>query len=538
MGVEEKRGRHILEMLERQAAEHAENQVFIRLGKDASEIASLTFRGLHELSCSLAHAFQADIGEGDKVILLYESAYDFIPAFLAMIRMGALPIAIQTPNSSFRRDRLKRQMQSAAVRKILVTNAIRQKSWFQKLMDQDDWFTQVSWIVDDRTAPIVRQSPHHPPVSTDAPMYLQLSSGSTGDSKQIPISSDNVVYNTTAMFDVVGLVREDRILSWLPHFHDLGLVGSLLFSIVNGTTTYLLEPLDFISRPQVFIEALSKHSIRFSCVPNFSLDLCVKRIDPTKLIGTMDLSQLKTLMVCAEPVREDSLTAFTRRFSAIGFDPKTIMIGYGLAEYTLAVTMQDSQTLFRTFPHPTNGKTFLSCGKPIRGTTVSIESTGEDPESEGEVVVSGPGISSIFEGGKLHTGDVGLIRNGELYIVGRKKEIIIINGVNHMLHEIEYLVETLPFVQERGSLAASMPGQDTEKLQVFVELSRAAMEQADFPSLVRQINRTLITELGIVSEKTCIVGPATLPKTSSGKKQRSDIWQLIEAGKITILYAE
>lgn len=535
--MEDKRGRHVLEILEHHADAHPERKVFIRLGKDASEIASLTFRDLQELSCSLAHAFQAEIGEGDKVVMLYESAYDFIPAFLAMIRMGAIPIAIQTPNSGFRMDRLKRQMQYASVRKILVTNTIGQKSWFRKLIDQDVWFTQVSWIIDDRAIPIVGRSDPRIPVSVDGAMYLQLSSGSTGESKQIPISSENVVYNTTAMYDAIGLVKDDRILSWLPHFHDLGLVGSLLFSIVNGTSTYLLEPMDFISRPQVFIEALSRHAIHFCSVPNFSLDLCVKRIDPTKLIGTKDLSQLKTLLVCAEPVREDSITAFTRRFSVIGFDPKAIMIGYGLAEYTLAVTMQASRTLFRTFKHPTSGKIFLSCGKPIGGTTISIEPMDEDAENEGEVVVRGPGISSIFEGGKLYTGDVGLMRNGELYIVGRKKEIIIINGVNYMLHEIEHLVETLSFVQDRGSLAVSMPGQDTEKLQLFVELNRAAMEQPDFINLARQINRKLITELGIGAEKTCIVRPATLPKTSSGKKQRSDIWQLIDEGKVNMLYA-
>jgi acyl-CoA synthetase (AMP-forming)/AMP-acid ligase II len=535
--VEDKRGAHLLGILEHHADVHPEKKVFIRLGKDASEIASLTFRGLDELSCSLAHSFQTAISEGDKVIMLYESAFDFIPAFLAMIRMGAIPIAIQTPNSSFRMDRLKRQMQFASVRKILVTNTIRQKSWFRKLMDQDDWFTQVTWIIDDRAIPIVRQSYPRIPVSVDGPMYMQLSSGSTGESKQIPISSENVVYNTTAMNDVIGLVQDDRVLSWLPHFHDLGLVGSLLFSIVNGTSTYLLEPMDFISRPQVFIEALSRHAIHFCNVPNFSLDLCVKRIDPTKLIGKLDLSNLKTLLVGAEPVREDSLTAFIKRFSVIGFDPRAILIAYGLAEYTLAVTMQASRTLFRSFKHPTTGKIFLSCGKPIRGTTISIASSAEDAEIEGEVVVCGPGISSIFEDGKLYTGDFGLIRNGELYIVGRKKEIIIINGVNYMLHEIEHLVETLPFVQERGSLAVSMPGQDTEKLQLFVELNRAAFEQADFAILARQINRKLITELGIGAEKTCIVGPATLPKTSSGKKQRSDIWQLIDEGKVNILYA-
>jgi acyl-CoA synthetase (AMP-forming)/AMP-acid ligase II len=535
--VEDKRGAHLLGILEHHADLHSEKKVFIRLGKDASEIASLTFRGLHELSSSLAHSFQTAISEGDKVIMLYESAFDFIPAFLAMIRMGAIPIAIQTPNSSFRMDRLKRQMQYASVRKILITNTILQKSWFRKLMDQDDWFAQVTWIIDDRAIPIVRQSYPRIPVSVDGPMYMQLSSGSTGESKQIPISSENVVYNTTAMNDVIGLVQDDRVLSWLPHFHDLGLVGSLLFSIVNGTSTYLLEPMDFISRPQVFIEALSRHAIHFCNVPNFSLDLCVKRIDPTKLIGKMDLSKLKTLLVGAEPVREDSLTVFIKRFSVIGFDPRAILIAYGLAEYTLAVTMQASRTLFRSFKHPTTGKIFLSCGKPIRGTTISIASSAEDAEIEGEVVVCGPGISSIFEDGKLYTGDVGLIRNGELYIVGRKKEIIIINGVNYMLHEIEHLVETLPFVQERGSLALSMPGQDTEKLQLFVELNRAAFEQADFANLARQINRKLITELGIGAEKTCIVGPATLPKTSSGKKQRSDIWQLIDEGKVNILYA-
>jgi acyl-CoA synthetase (AMP-forming)/AMP-acid ligase II len=144
----------------------------------------------------------------------------------------------------------------------------------------------------------------------------------------------------------------------------------------------------------------------------------------------MDLSNLKTLLVGAEPVREDSLTAFIKRFSVIGFDPRAILIAYGLAEYTLAVTMQASRTLFRSFKHPTTGKIFLSCGKPIRGTTISIASSAEDAEIEGEVVVCGPGISSIFEDGKLYTGDFGLIRNGELYIVGRKKEIIIINGVN------------------------------------------------------------------------------------------------------------
>ena len=225
-------------------------------------------------------------------------------------------------------------------------------------------------------------------------------------------------------------------------------------------------------------------------------------------------------MVCAEPIRQSSLERFHDHFRPFGLGPTPFVTCFGMAECTLAATMQPQCTSYRIVHHPELDRSFVSCGVPIDGMQVSILAVEDQPEGIGEIVLQGPSVSPDHAEGGLHTGDLGFLHEGELYITGRIKEVFILNGIKHRLHEIEDIVETLPFVHDRGALASACHGDDRETLVLFVELRRDALHNDLRAEQINHITRALNKEFGITPGEIRFFPPACLPKTSSGKKSR------------------
>lgn len=518
---------HLLDRVHAHALLSAEKTVFARIGRNGEVIDQISFAAFESSVQKLSKGLRSKVESGAGIVLLYESSFDFIKAFVSCIHAGLRPAACQIPNSTYKFDRFISQLENEGIRQVLMTSKNHQKSWFRKLSDQHPHSDRLHWILeDDCQSPDSFVEDRTLAFSMDEPMYHQFTSGSTGSVKSIPVSAANVHHNVAAIGEMIHHHPAQIHLCWLPHYHDLGLVAGLFLPICYGSTGYLLDPMDVAARPGLWLECISRYKATFTHTPNFGLDMCVDRITDSGTLDKLDLSSLSGVMVCAEPIRKASLDRFRDRFGPFGFSFKGFVTCYGMAENTLAVTMQALDTEVHAIIDDKTGQTFISCGRPILGVSVRIANDSGDTAEVGEVVVSGSSLSGIFPASGLFTGDLGFLHDGELYITGRKKEIIIINGVNFLLHEIEYVIEQLPFVHERGALAYSVAGTNTEKLEVLVELKRSALTDPDLQSLKYQVVRKLNVEFGITPQEVYLFGPAVLLKTSSGKKQRHG-WQAL-----------
>jgi acyl-CoA synthetase (AMP-forming)/AMP-acid ligase II len=519
---------HLLSIFEYNRALMPDKPLYVRVAKDGSVSDSVTFGQMSRLIASYSRFIDGRIERGAKVVLLYPSSFEFIPAFLGCLHRGVLPMAFQVPNSEFKFARMIALMRGNGIRHVMLSGTVMERSWFKRLLETDCESFGFEWIVDDSRRPQPVYEPLLSVEDVEAPIYHQLSSGSTGEQKAIPISASNVYHNTRSIGRSIRQHPDVRHLCWLPHYHDLGLVAGLFLPMVYGNVGYLMEPFDFIARPAMWFEAISKYRVNFTHLPNFALDICTRRVDPGGLPSGTDLASLQSVMVCAEPIRETSLNAFRDRFSSIGFRADGFVTCYGLAECTLAATMLDPFSPVRSASPEEGAQAYVSCGKPIEGVSVEIQTEDGGPGPIGEVVLSGSSVSAFFKDGRLRTGDLGFMDGGELFITGRKKELIILNGVKYLLHELEHIAEALPFVHERGSLACIDRSARREELVMLVELKRQHLSSLDLDLYTRRLNAAFNRELGISVRKTHFFAPATLPKTSSGKKFRGDWSRLLE----------
>jgi acyl-CoA synthetase (AMP-forming)/AMP-acid ligase II len=516
--------KHLLSVFRENLARMPEKPLYVRIGRDGEAVDSVSFGGMSRRIASYSRFLDGRVGEGEKVALLYSSAHDFIPAFLGCLYKGALPIAFQVPNSNFKFEKMRRVLREGDVKHILVSRSVMDKTWFRKSMSAHEWVSDFNWIIDECADNPLDYTPFSPVAGMDEPMYFQLSSGSTGDQRLVPVTASNVFHNVGSVGERIGSRREDVYLSWLPHYHDLGLVGALFFPLVYGNTAYLIDPLDFVSNPKVWVESVARHRISLSFMPNFALDLCTNRVDVGKLAPGSSLTPLRGVFVGAEPIRQSTLKAFYDKFSVLGFSAERFLVGYGMAESTLIISVKDAHSPLRTCRPFPEGREYVTCGPPIEGLEVRIVRGDGDDGPVGEVVVEGPIVSPMFQDGVLHTGDLGFMEGGELFITGRKRELLIVNGVKHMLHEMEELVEGLDFVQPQGALACIDESDRGEDFVMLIELRRQHLDAGDKEGFARAVNAIFNREMGISPRETFFLPPASIPRTSSGKKYRVG-WQ-------------
>lgn len=468
----------------------------------------------------------AGVRRGDRVAVVQPNEADFVGAFFGAQALGATPVPLAFPASLSASARTLATLE-ALVRaaRVCAIAAPPELEGVQRL-----GLPVVTGPGEDRAGP--------EPLEPEAPAFLQFTSGSTGHPRGAVISHRAAVASARTMGAALGFSERDIGVSWLPLFHDMGLVGVLLSSLLFRFPVHVLSPGEFLLHPSRWLELLSETRATVTVAPNFGYELAARRVRPSVGTGGMDLSALRLALDGAEPVHRATLDAFEARFAPAGLRPGTVLPVYGLAENTLGVAFSlpgERAPLVAAERAPDlawEGRRVPTVGQPLEGMEVEIRlaNGARAPDGAvGEIAVRGPSLmSGYFEepeataaalrDGWLHTGDLGVLRGGLLYVTGREKDLVIKNGQKFHPYDIERVAAAAVDAPPGGAAAFSEPNEQTgtEDLVVVVELRRASQRE-DAQRLVRAL---LVEELGVRPDRVELVGPGALPRTSSGKLRR------------------
>ncbi|UCG14951.1 MAG: thioester reductase domain-containing protein [Deltaproteobacteria bacterium] len=529
-----------------------------------NEKETYTYSSFHERSRHLAEYLSRQVGlkGGDRALLVYPPGLEIIVAFIACARIGAIPVPIYPPTpANFKRglSQLTFVARDCDARVALATRELFRS--YPKLSEEhrDSTLLQsipalpnLDWFTTDDVRGQASDGFYNDPGSI---LFLQYTSGSTGDPKGVIVSHENVVHNCRATIDHIPTG-----VSWLPQYHDMGLIGYYLYPIITGGTTYGFSPMDFLKRPVLWLQILSRVHATYTSSPNFGFEYCLQedKIASNEL-NDLDFSSVRVMMNASEPVRAETYRRFLERFGPYGLRPEAHVVAYGLAENTLAVSSYgrrmvtvNERSLQKGTLHIENAEllnnnqlTLVSCGRPLDGIQVRIV----DPKScavlgsrkIGEIWLAGKSTcqgywnrpqltQEVFcnavandpedENAYLRTGDLGFLEDGELYVCGRIKDLIIIRGVNYYPQDIESIVESTSQKIRTGCVAA-FSGNEEEESVVIVAGVRTAKDLPD-PA---KISQALRTHYYTGPHTIVFAPPRTLVKTTSGKIARSLIRQ-------------
>ncbi len=570
--------RTLVDLLTQRAAKYGENLAFtFSRDGDENETSQVTYRELDRRARQIAADLQSQGAVGERVLVLCPPGLDFLASFFGCLYAGAIAIPVHPPMREHLLPRVESIIADVQPGYALTTSEIEPKikpaidglpggqalRW--TITDSDDTGSEASWVP--------------PQIDGDSIAMLQYTSGSTSAPKGVVLTHGNLVHNLLTIAEAWGANPDMPHVTgvfWLPPYHDMGLIGGLLETIYVAGHSVLMPPTAFIKRPMRWLEAISRHRAMITAAPNFAFDLCVELSTPQER-AALDLSNWTVALCGAEPVRTATLDGFAELFGPSGFRAESFYPVYGLAEGTLLVSggsdlpvpmvqhidrvaLGDNRVIDVAADDP-NVATMVGCGKPRGGQRVIIV----DPETRlqcaadqvGEIWVAGGSVAHGYwgapelsaetfsatladtgEGPFLRTGDLGFLHSGELFVTGRRKDLIIIRGTNHYPNDIELTVQnTNPaLLRGRGAVFSIAPEPGAaEQLVVVQEVdpSRLSGEQADE---AMQIIRTAVTENHSVrTHAVVLVQPLQLPTTSSGKIQRSACKQQYLDGELPVV---
>jgi acyl-CoA synthetase (AMP-forming)/AMP-acid ligase II len=557
--------------LARRAEEMPDESVFtfIDYDDDGSD-ETLSFSQLHRDAQDIAALLLEKLPRGSRALLLFPPGLDYVRAFYACFQAGIVGVSAPPPQPKRLHRTLPRLISIAAdaeIQAVLTTDFIGQaaRSFFK-----EGALAEVEWIATD-TAPEGGDVEVARPSLTDL-AFLQYTSGSTRAPRGVMLSHENLLSNSDLITEAFQHVSGKNFgLIWLPPYHDMGLIGGILQPVHAGGECILMSPLAVIKRPARWLEAMSRFGATTSGGPNFAYDLCVRRID-AETCERLDLSRWEVAFNGAEPIRPETLEAFSEKFESAGFDRRAFLTAYGLAEATLMVTggekakepallEVDAQALEKGIVRPSHGegpsKLLAGSGSPPdsgRLAVVDAETGRRCRDGEiGEIWFSGPGVAAgywrnpdetaeTFEGRLpdepdttyLRTGDLGAILDHELYVVGRIKELLIVNGRNLHPHDIEFSAEAAsPLLRDHCGAAFELEVDGEIRIGLLLEVNPADVE--DYEQVVVQVRQQVAEDLDLPVYWIGLCGPGTVPKTTSGKIQRRLCKAMLEGNEVDLL---
>ncbi len=498
---------------------------------------------------------------GDAVAIMLPTGFDYLVSFVAIILAGGIPVPIYPPARIAQiEDHFRRQ--AGILTNARVTTLIT--------FDQAKQVTRLlaSLVESLKTVVTADELSGHgtllniSPVSPDTIAFLQYTSGSTGNPKGVVLTHGNLISSLEAMRQALAVSASDVFVSWLPLYHDMGLIGAWLGSVVYGFPLVLMSPLSFLRRPESWLKAIQDYGGTISGGPNFAFELCIRRIREEDIEG-LDLSAWRLAFNGAEPVSPSTLAAFAERFKPYGFKPRALTPVYGLAEATLGVAFTPvnrgpridrikRDVLARTgkaVPADAGDSEvaeYVSNGVPIPDFEVRIvDDTGHETgeREEGALEFKGPATTSgyfrnpeptksLFHDEWLVSGDRGYIAEGEVYVTGRSKDVVIRGGRNIYPYELEEGIADIEGVR-RGCVAvfgATEAKSGTERLVVIAETRE---DDAARKSVMREAIGSLTQDvLGMPADDIVLAPPRTVLKTSSGKIRRAAVRELYETGRL------
>jgi acyl-CoA synthetase (AMP-forming)/AMP-acid ligase II len=552
------------QLIRRAAVDHPDRGISIFDGRGRTA-ERRTYAELYALAVEAAARFDAlGVGPRQPVMVALPTSWEWMEAWLGLLLRGAWPVASAGATGLAAADvqlgKVDQVMAAMSARHVVTSEGFREQA-------KDGGYARAAAgaITSGEltsVSPTAGFTP--PPVDAGDIAVLQLTSGSTGLPRAVMISHGNAVHNTAACDEsATGQMRDplhawaDSMTSWLPLYHDMGLVGCLLLPMLVGLELRLIRPPTFLARPMLWLRELGSHGFSFAPAPNFGYQLCLERIRPEQLDGA-DLSNFKVALTGAEMIRSQTASAFVESFAPFGFAPESFLPCYGLAEATLAVTFDDRGQGIRTLPAPPAADagfalTDVVCvGRPVRDTHLRVTAPNGrelDVGEVGEVRIQGPGLFAGYFGdadataeslveGWYRTGDLGFLHRGELYLTGRIKDVLIVHGHNLMPDEIERLADG---VTGGGGLLRSAAfsvahGSAGEEAVLVVEAN--VDDPARLAEIEREIRIRIGRNLGLPVADVVFVRRGRIPRTTSGKMQRGEVRRRYLDGTLEVVNRE
>jgi pimaricinolide synthase PimS1 len=546
----------LITLLDQRAASSTGKYHFLKDGRDVADTAD--YATLRKHAFAVANQLRERAPEGARALLLYPPGLDVLPAFFGCLNAGIVAVPVPPPDGvrlKHSLPRLQGIVADAEAEVILTTAGLRQDLEARL----SEALPDVHWIATDTLTPAEETSFKLPDITAGSLAYLQYTSGSTTSPRGVMLSHGNVLANLAYLQEGFGCGEDSVCITWMPYFHDYGLVEGLLQPLFSGADCYVLSPLTLLKRPVRWLEAIDRFGGTHTHAPNFAYELCLERIKDEQR-AALDLSRWQVAGNGAEPVRADTLRRFTETFAPQGFRAETFYPAYGMAEATLFVTARphnenprvsqlDAGALEHNRVLPADGsqpdsatRTVVSCGVPRPGTDLRIVDpetrSSRAPDEVGEIWISSPSVGLGYwrrpeetdatfkasladcpEAGMfLRTGDLGFLKDGALHVTGRLKDLIVVAGVNHYPHDIEWTVlEASPEVRREHCAAFSVENGSEEQLVILAEAGRGT---TDWEPAFRSIRQAVARSHGLATAEILILERGQILKTSSGKVQR------------------
>lgn len=540
-------------------------------------VRQLTYGELDRQAQVIGRWLQAQSAPGARALLLYPFGLDFIAGFYGCLYAGVVAVPLYPPRPNRPDQRLLSVMADAQPTFALTTAKIS-ASWTER-QETTSGLEHLQWLATDTLDGTLATTwqPHRPTPAMLA--FLQYTSGSTGTPKGVMVSHANLLHNAEMIRKAFALSAQSSGLLWTPFYHDMGLIGGVIAPIYTGNITTLLPPVDFLQQPSRWLRALSDERITISGGPNFAYELCLDKITPEQCIG-LDLSSWEVAFCGAEPVRAHTLERFAAKFAPYGFRPQAFTPCLGMAESTLMTTCTpqaqapvvltcDTAALAQHRvellpPSPTSAQAaqrLVSSGRGWLDQTVRIvhpeQRTACAPGEVGEIWIAGPSVAQGYwqrpaetaqtfgatladtgEGPFLRSGDLGFIHDGELFVTGRLKDLIIMRGKNYYPQDLEVTAEQAhPALQPGSTAAFSVEEDNAEHLVLVVEVERTHLRTLAVDEVVAAIRSAIAQEYQLQVSAIALLRPGRSLKTSSGKIQRRATRQAYDQGALETIHS-
>lgn len=536
---------------------------YIFLEDGETESASLTYQELDQRAQVIAHTLQfinsthPTSDYQSKALLFYPAGIEYITAFFGCLYAGVVAIPGYPPRANRSLSRLQAIVIDSQANIVLSTTSVL--SNVEPQLDKTPELQALHWLCTDKIESDVVPEWQKPEISSDTLAFFQYTSGSTGIPKGVMVSHGNLLHNLACLDCGWDHTSKSVMVTWLPIFHDMGIIYGVLQPLYKGFSCYFMAPESFMQKPIRWLQAISRYQGTHSAAPNFAYELCIRKTTPDQR-KSLDLSSWCMALNGAEPLRKETLELFAATFAASGFQAKTMCPGYGLAEATLKVSAArkvdlpvfytvDADALLENriveaVEEQSNIKTLVGSGSHVLGTNVVIvnpESLTKCASDEvGEIWISSPSVTQGYwnrrqetakvfqaflsdtgEGPFLRTGDLGFFKDKELFITGRLKDVIIIRGRNHYPQDIELTVEkSHPGLRLGHSAAFAVEIAGEERLVVAQEIERSYLRKLDVDEVVTTISQAIAKEHQLEVYAILLLKTGSILKTSSGKIQR------------------
>ncbi|MGK7876650.1 MAG: SDR family NAD(P)-dependent oxidoreductase [Xenococcaceae cyanobacterium] len=547
----------LIELLAKRAVVQPGSLAYIFLSDGETETDRLTYSELDKQARAIACSLQKQTRRGERALLLYPPGLEFIAAFFGCLYAGVVAVPTYPPRKNQKMTRWKAMASDAGATVTLTTAS--QLSKIESRFAENPELARLRVIATDKIPSHLGSDWEEVEVSPSILAFLQYTSGSTGKPKGVMVSHGNLLHNSEYIKQAFELTPDSVSVSWLPSFHDMGLIDGVIQPLYTGFLGVLMSPVAFLQKPIRWLQAISRYKATHCGGPNFGYELCVNKIATEERVS-LDLSSWCSAYNGAEPVRRETLERFGSYFADSGFQPKFFYPCYGMAEATLMVSgglVKDEPVFCRvvsealaknrivaTSENTKNVRHLVSCGLSWLDAKIVIVNPEHKrqcaPDEVGEIWVSGSSVAKGYwlkpeqteetfkayladtgSGPFLRTGDLGFIKDGELFVTGRLKDLIIIRGGNYYPQDIELTVEqSHPSLRASCSAAFSIDVDDSERLVVVAEVERHAIKGLDIEAVARSIRKAISLQHELQVYAIALLRTASIPKTSSGKIQR------------------